>query len=132
MLVKICGTNEIWEVENRPFATSIAYCHFVCNVATNLKLNDLLELDSPSDGDNRCGVQQEIENQSTIVHHLICGLALRNESISGIFLNFLVTFYGRNRSLKRDIGKLPVQRIVEENLMFLIGSWLEKELPIET
>lgn len=130
VLVKICSTNQLLHQSSRSLSITFEYCQWVNTLCTNLKWKDLLDVESASESENgRMVDKDEMQNHKAIVNYLVCGIAGNNESLIGYLMNILVKFYHRNRTVTRD-ANLPVIALVEQEMVYLIGSWLDKGLPI--
>lgn len=129
VLVKICNTNQHLHAKNCvSLKTVIENCQFVNGICTDLQWEELLEVDS-AESEGRMVARDEIQNQKAVVHYLTCGIALNNESLGGYLMNILVKFYNRNPSILRD-SHVQAASIVEEQIVYLMGSWLDKDLEI--
>lgn len=129
VLVRICSTNDLLCGKRMTLKIAIEYCHTISGIAKNLQLDDLLEIENSTEN-VRMVSKDERQNQSAIIHSLLCGMVLGNESLERHFMRMLIKLYGLNKHLKKDAIKWPIQPIVEQHLTYLIGYWLSKDLPI--
>lgn len=129
VLVKICSTNGRFKRDAVDMSSAIGYCKFINGLFTNLQWKNVMDIDSMGEGDARMVLTDEVQNQKALMHYLLCGIALNNESLATHALKILIKFYHRNINLKRD-SRVPVASIVDRQITVLVGSFLDMDTQI--
>lgn len=131
VLVKICSTNKLLKQATVNMSSTIEYCKFINGLFTNLQWKNVMDIDNAEEGaDDRMVHKDEVQNRKALMHYLLCGIALNNESLACYALKILIKFYHRNISrLKRD-SRVPVASIVDRQITFLVGSFLDMDTQI--
>lgn len=125
VVVKILSTNQILH-KDLTIHCAIEYCQFANGLVCSLQLEEMLEIETSSCGnDNRLLAKDEFQNHSAVVHQLVTGAAHNNENLAIYFIQFLVKFYHQNHSLAKN-QNLSIYGILEQNLSLI----LEAGIPI--
>lgn len=132
VLIRIINTNEILENSNLNLQGAIEYCNFVNELINSLQLEDLLEVETTGcENDKRLLHKDEVQNQTAIVHQLVCGAARNSENLRGYFINLLIQFMYKNQSSVRN-RNVSMVKIVEQNLSVILDSWTKAGAPIQS
>lgn len=131
VLIRICEIN-IKFGNSGPimsFNSVTDYCQLVCDLARNLQLNDLLEIDN-SGGNSRVA-KDDIQNQVAVIQNLLFGVAKNNVLLERDLIRMSLKFFDRNQNLPRRPLDKTITTIVQKHLTFLVSSWLSDDLPMD-
>lgn len=129
----ICSTNHLFYRRGTSLQKCLEYVNVASDVVLNLPWTDLIDVEVDVVNECRAVHKDALQNHQVVLERLTHGIARGSDVLSAYLMNILAKFYHRNQikaSLVNSGVGTAVDRMLEENMFYLIGEFLDRGLEI--